>query len=194
MFTVFPCIPYRKLRLPVDSDMRSPHQHTVLARLIAQGHALNDTRLIAMVVSMWFVLVGAGFGVMASNHSCGCPSDGGEHSSGHLALLDAHTIGAHGDATSHADETHGCNDACSCACGAESPLDCECEVKPYDSMPGPDAMASTSSTSIVGLVSLYRIAPGSAPAGFSPDTPPGNWLYSRPPPISRYLLHRTLLL
>lgn len=168
--------------------MHSPHQHTVLARIIAQGRAANDARLLAMIVSMWFILVGAGFGAMGSHHACGCSSEGGgEHSSDHLAL------GAHPGAP-HADEADGCHGTCTCACGAESPLDCECEVKPYDAIPGPDAMASTPSTSIVGLVSPYRIAPTGAPAGFSPDTPPGNWLYSRPPPISRYLLHRTLLL
>lgn len=167
--------------------MHSPHQHTVFARIIAQGHAVKDARLLAMLASMWFVLVGAGFGAMASPHACGHCKMGSDHASAHLAM------GAEQDA-SHADEAHGCHDTCTCVCGAESPLDCECEVKPYDALPGLDAMASTASTSIVGIVSPYRIAPTGAPAGFSADTPPGNWLYSRPPPISRYLLHRTLRL
>lgn len=190
-FTIARCFLCRKRISRIDYGMPSPHPHTTVVRryvVPVRGDMTCSARLILMIASMWFVLIGAGSGALASHHACSCSEMEHDHASESLATA------AHDDvARTH--DAHARHDDCSCACGAESLLDCECEIKPYDSMPTPDAMLSSASTSIVGLVPLRPAGPTRrAPAEFSPDRPPGNWLYSRPPPISRHILHRKLLL
>lgn len=131
---------------------------------------------VLLLLCAWMLFVGAGVGF--TEHACACPT-----MTGHAAEHDTETTDGHG-------HDHG-----TCACGAESPTDCQCELTPDNPSKTADAHAWTASPQLVGVATQTPHVPhATTVAGFSPQTPPGNWLYGRPPPVSIYLLHRTLLI
>lgn len=148
----------------------------------ARQSAWSKTHALLAVVCAWLFLLGANDDLFAAHHSCECPA---------MQSAPANEDTAHHH-SADADDT---SPASSCACGAESPSDCHCEFKPHDPSSQTDAITWSAPSQLLYAPQLLSIAsPPTTTAGFAPDTPPGNWLYGRPPPVSIYLLHRTLLI
>lgn len=166
--------------MPRSSDPRPRATvRELLSFVVAFLDASTGTpwRLVSVLFFALFLFVGAGVG-FGSGHACACPAMEGHH-------------GDEQASASHEDETA----TPSCACGSENPSDCQCEFRPDVPSATLDAIVWTAPLSVAALSATPHVpAPTAHTEGFAPDTPPGNWLYGRPPPVSIYLLHRTLLI
>lgn len=147
-----------------------------------QRSAMGPMHVMLSLVCAWLFLIGANSSIVTAPHGCECPS---------TQTTPSHAHAEHEEPSAqHAD-----HNASSCACGAESPSDCHCEFNPHDPSSTSDVITWVGSFQFIGVKPPYPVQNSpSFTAGFSSDTPPGNWLYGRPPPVSIYLLHRTLLI